>query len=260
MDSPNDRTRPDVEAEDAAPKLLVLICTYNERENLPVLVEHILCTVPTVHVLVVDDGSPDGTGTWVLGQQASDPRLQCIIREGKQGLGTAIRSGMLHAIEHGYAWLINLDGDRSHDPAAIPSMLQLQQQCDLAIGSRYIDGGGMAGCSWRRVFVSRCANVLARLIVGWKIQDCSSAYRMYRVDMLRRIPLNQIQAKGYGFLEEVLAMILRSGGRVLETPIVYTERTRGKSKLSLREAFSTLFALLRIGRLLRKKSGSAAPR
>ena len=112
----------------------------------------------------------------------------------------------------------------------------------------------MKGCSWRRVFVSRCANVLARAIVGWKIQDCSSAYRMYRVELLKTIPLDQIQAKGYGFLEEVLAMILKAGGRVIETPIVYTERQRGKSKLSLREAASTLRALLRIGRSLRKQN------
>lgn len=233
--------------------LLVLICTYNERENLPVLLEQIFRVVPAADILVVDDGSPDGTGQWVLEQQSSDPRLHCVIRSGKQGLGTAIRLGMKQAIEKGYLWLINLDGDLSHDPTAIAAMLPLRNQCDLAIGSRYIEGGGMQGCSWRRVFVSRCANILARIIVGWKIQDCSSAYRMYRVDLLRRIPLDSIQAKGYGFLEEVLALILRADGRVVETPIVYTERLQGKSKLSVREAFSTLFALLRIGKIYRGK-------
>ena len=244
-------------ARDADPnsnsELLVLICTYNERETLPVLVEQLLASLPQASILVVDDCSPDGTAQWVIDRQRSDPRLYVLVRAGKQGLGTAIHLGMKYAVETGYQWLINLDGDLSHDPAAIHELIKLQNRCDLAIGSRYIQGGGMKGCSWRRVFVSRCANVLARAIVGWKIQDCSSAYRMYRVELLKSIPLDQIRAKGYGFLEEVLAMILRAGGRVVETPIVYTERQRGKSKLSLREAFSTLLALLRIGRIVRDK-------
>jgi dolichol-phosphate mannosyltransferase len=235
-------------------ELLVLICTYNERETLPVLVEQLLASLPHANILVVDDCSPDGTYQWVIDRQRSDPRLYVLVRAGKQGLGTAIHLGMNFAVEAGYQWLINLDGDLSHDPVAIHEMIKLQNRCDLAIGSRYIQGGGMKGCSWRRVFVSRCANVLARAIVGWKIQDCSSAYRMYRVELLKTIPLDQIQAKGYGFLEEVLAMILKAGGRVIETPIVYTERQRGKSKLSLREAASTLRALLRIGRSLRKQN------
>jgi dolichol-phosphate mannosyltransferase len=237
--------------------ILVLICTYNERENLPDLVAQIFQTLPEAHVLVVDDGSPDGTFDWVVQQQDHDPRVHGMLRPKKQGLGTAIRAGMKYAIEHQYSWLINLDGDLSHDPANMTTMVQLQDQCDLVIGSRYIHGGGMRGCSWRRVFVSRCANVLARVICGWKIQDCSSAYRMYRVALLQTIPLERIQARGYGFLEEVLAMILRAGGRVVETPIVYTERMQGTSKLSIREALSTFLALLRVGRIARKKNPSA---
>ncbi|MFN6129837.1 MAG: polyprenol monophosphomannose synthase [Planctomycetota bacterium] len=238
--------------------VLVLICTYNERDNLPTLVAQVFQTVPDAQILVVDDGSPDGTFEWVVQQREHNPSVHGILRPKKQGLGTAIRTGMMYAIEHQYSWLVNLDGDLSHNPADMASMLQLRGRCDLAIGSRYIQGGGMRGCSWRRVFVSRCANVLARVICGWKIQDCSSAYRMYRVALLQTIPLDRIQARGYGFLEEVLAMILRAGGRVVETPIVYTERTRGASKLSLREAFSTFFALLRVGRIARKKNRSTA--
>jgi dolichol-phosphate mannosyltransferase len=238
----------------ASNSLLVLICTYNERRNLPELLPRIFLAAPDAHILVVDDGSPDGTGQWVTEQCAIDPRIRCILRSGKLGLGTAIREGMRYAIAGQYAWLINLDGDLSHDPNVIPTMIPLQSQCDLAIGSRYIQGGGMEGCSWKRIFVSRSANVLARMIVGWTIRDCSSAFRMYRVETLQSIPLDQIQAKGYGFLEEVLAMILRAGGRVIETPIVYTERREGHSKLSIREAFSTLAALIRVGRIYRQTS------
>jgi dolichol-phosphate mannosyltransferase len=250
-------TAGDTEPEDIPSGILVLICTYNERENLPNLVERIFQILSSCDILVVDDGSPDGTFQWVVEQRKNNPQIRGILRPAKQGLGTAIRTGMQYAIEHRYQWLINLDGDLSHDPADIPSMLRIRTQCDVAIGSRYIPGGGMKGCSWRRVFVSRCANLLARRIVGWKIQDCSSAYRMYRIDMLRNVPLDRIQAKGYGFLEEILAMILRAGGRVLETPIVYTERTLGRSKLSFREAFSTLAALLRVGKLYRKKNNES---
>jgi len=235
--------------------LLVLICTYNERHTLPILIEQIFSLLSHAHILVVDDGSPDGTGEWAAGQQQIDPRIRLIQRTGKLGLGTAIREGMQHAIQHRYAWLVNLDGDLSHDPRAIPQMTQLQQQCDVAIGSRYIAGGGLRNCSWRRVVVSRSANVLARTIVGWRIQDCSSAFRMYRVATLRNLSLENIQATGYGFLEEVLALILRAGGRAIETPIIYTERAVGTSKLSLQEAFSTLAALIRI-----RKHGRGAGR
>jgi dolichol-phosphate mannosyltransferase len=240
--------------EPASKPLLVLICTYNERRNLPELIPRIFLAAPDAHILVVDDGSPDGTGQWVTEQCAIDSRIHCILRSGKLGLGTAIREGMRYAIAGQYAWLVNLDGDLSHDPSVIPAMIRMQSHCDLAIGSRYIEGGGMEGCSWKRIFVSRSANVLARMIVGWKIQDCSSAFRMYRVQTIRDIPLDRIYAKGYGFLEEVLAMILRAGGRVLETPITYTERREGQSKLSIREAISTLAALIRVGRIYRTTS------
>lgn len=242
-----------LDASSTPAKLLVLVCTYNERENLPKLFDALRGVAPDADFLVVDDRSPDGTADWVRQQAQTDPRVALIERSGKLGLGTAIREGMKHAIQHGYEWLINLDGDLSHDPEAIVTMRTLQNDCDLAIGSRYVEGGGMQGCSWRRILVSRCANWLARGIVGWSILDCSSAYRLYRVELLRRIELEEIQATGYGFLEEVLAMMIRAGARVIETPIVYTERQQGRSKLSVREAISTFMALLRIARIARSK-------
>jgi len=254
--------------------MLVLICTYNERENLPLLLPKIAEAVPGVDVLIVDDGSPDGTSKWVreqqetlhsrtttqevqtsaskqIGIQSDLGKLFLLERQGKLGLGSAIQEGMRYAIEHQYEWVLNLDGDMSHDPAVIPQMIQLRENADLVIGSRYVSGGGLAGCSWRRVFVSRAANTLARWIVGWKIGDCSSAYRLYRVATLQQIDLSQMQERGYGFLEEILAHILRVGGRVLEVPIVYHERRLGKSKISIQEARSAFAALLRASRLRR---------
>lgn len=254
--------------------MLVLICTYNERENLPLLLPKIAEAVPGADVLIVDDGSPDGTSQWVRQQQQNfqliDPqrndlttegdskpensrlgKLVLIEREGKLGLGSAIQTGMGYAIDHHYEWLLNLDGDMSHDPAVIPGMIQRRDEVDLVIGSRYVTGGGLAGCSWRRVLVSRAANTLARWIVGWSIGDCSSAYRLYRVSTLKQIDLSQLQERGYGFLEEVLAHVLRVGGRVLEVPIVYHERRLGKSKISIQEAKSAFAALIRASRLRR---------
>lgn len=254
--------------------MLVLICTYNERENLPLLLPKIAEAVPGIDVLIVDDGSPDGTSKWVreqqetlhsrtttqevqtsaskqIGIQSDLGKLFLLERQGKLGLGSAIQEGMRYAIEHQYEWVLNLDGDMSHDPAVIPQMIQLRENADLVIGSRYVSGGGLAGCSWRRVFVSRAANTLARWIVGWKIGDCSSAYRLYRVATLQQIDLSQMQERGYGFLEEILAHILRVGGRVLEVPIVYHERRLGKSKISIQEARSAFAALLRASRLRR---------
>ncbi len=254
--------------------MLVLICTYNERENLPLLLPKIAEAVPGVDVLIVDDGSPDGTSQWVREQQQNLQLLQpsrntgvqkgdcvpessrlgnlvLIEREGKLGLGSAIQAGMRYAIDHHYEWLLNLDGDMSHDPAVIPEMIQRRDEVDLVIGSRYVPGGGLAGCSWRRVLVSRAANTLARWIVGWKIGDCSSAYRMYRVSILQQVHLSQLRERGYGFLEEILAHVLKIGGRVVEVPIVYHERRLGKSKISLQEARSAFAALVRASRLRR---------
>ncbi len=233
------------------PNLLILVCTYNERENLPLLFEQLQSVVPTAHILVVDDNSPDQTGQWVEEQSRIDPRIHLIARPGKQGLGTAIRDGMNFGLQHGYQWLINLDGDLSHDPRAIHSMLRERESCDLAIGSRYVPGGGMVGCSWRRIGVSRCANILARLIVGWRIRDCSSAYRMYRFDSLRAVRIDELKETGYGYLEEILAHLIRSGAKIVELPIIYTERRQGKSKNSLREARSTFSALLRCAQILK---------
>lgn len=232
---------------------LVLICTYNERENLPKLFEAIRQVAVDVDILVVDDHSPDRTADWVREQQSIDPAIRLIERSGKRGLGTAIRSGMQYAIEHGYHWLLNLDGDLSHDPKSIPDLLAKRESSDLVIGSRYVPGGGLQGCSWRRIAVSRCANHLARWIVGWSIQDCSSAYRLYRVEMLRKLDLNALKETGYGFLEEILAHLLKAGARVSEVPIVYQERRLGESKISLKEARSGLSALMSASKIYRWK-------
>lgn len=233
--------------------LLVLICTYNERGNLPSLFERIYEVLPAAKILVVDDNSPDGTSQWVAEHQAIHSNVSLISREGKLGLGTAIRTGMQFAIDREHEWVLNLDADLSHDPKAIPSLLEASLDHDIVIGSRYVQGGGMQGCSWRRVFVSKCANAYARTIIGWKVRDCSSAFRLYRVSLLKKIQLAKLQGTGYGFLEEVLWHLLDMGGRLKEVGIVYTERKEGKSKISLKEALSTIRSIHEVAALQRRK-------
>lgn len=230
-------------------RLLILVCTYNEKLNLPTLFEKLDATLPGVDVLVVDDNSPDGTAQWVESKAAIRANTFLIHRSGKLGLGTAIRAGMRYAIENKYDWVLNLDADLSHDPAAIPKLLGERTTHDLIIGSRYVSGGGLEGCSWKRIFVSRCANAYARWVVGWKVRDCSSAYRLYRVAALAQLDWTQIHGKGYGFLEEILWHLIDQGNRLKEVGIVYTERQRGNSKISIKEALSTIDSLHRVARL-----------
>ena len=231
--------------------LLILVCTYNERDNLPTLFEQIEAAVPNAKILVVDDNSPDGTSDWVEQQMKLKPSISLIRRSGKLGLGTAIRAGMEFAMNHGDEWLLNLDGDLSHSPSSIQALLAQKDNSDVVIGSRYVEGGGMEGCSWRRVFVSKCANAYARRIIGWSVRDCSSAFRLYRVSRLRALKLNELRGTGYGFLEEVLWHLIDSGARLSEVGIVYTERIEGKSKISIKEALSTIVSIHRVASLQR---------
>ncbi|MCY2983069.1 MAG: polyprenol monophosphomannose synthase [Planctomycetota bacterium] len=229
--------------------LLILICTYNERDNLPTLFEQIQAHVPNAKILVVDDNSPDGTSDWVEGQMKLNPSISLIRRSGKLGLGSAILAGMEFAIQNGYEWLLNLDADLSHSPSAIPSLLDRREESDIVIGSRYVEGGGMSGCSWRRVFVSKCANAYARRIIGWSVRDCSSAFRLYRVSSLKSLRRDELRNPGYGFLEEVLWHLLAQGARLNEVGIVYTERREGKSKISIQEALSAINAIHSVAKL-----------
>ena len=231
--------------------LLILVCTYNERDNLPTLFEQIEAAVPNAKILVVDDNSPDGTSDWVEQQSKLNPSISLIRRSGKLGLGTAIREGMEYAMDHGYEWLLNLDGDLSHSPSTIPALWVQKDNSDVVIGSRYVENGGMKGCSWRRVFVSKCANAYARRIIGWSVRDCSSAFRLYRVSCLRALKLDDLRGTGYGFLEEVLWHLIDEGARLREVGIVYTERLEGKSKISIKEALSTIASIHRVARLQR---------
>ena len=229
------------------PRLLVTLCTYNERDNIDRLIPEIHQYVPDADILVVDDNSPDGTGELAEALAGTDPRIHVLHREGKQGLGTAILAGFRYGIDHDYDLLLNLDADFSHHPRHIPALLECMQTADVAIGSRYVPGGGVTGWNWKRHLMSRGINGYARLLLGLKTRDNSGSYRCYRVARLRRLDLERFRARGYAFQEEVLYRLRRIGCRFAETPIRFEDRRYGESKINRTEALSALWVIFRLG-------------
>jgi dolichol-phosphate mannosyltransferase len=230
--------------------LLVLLCTYNEIENLPRVVAETWQAVPQAHILVIDDHSPDGTGNWVRAHAAIDRQLFLIRRAGKQGLGTALKAGIGWCLDHGYDYLLNLDADLSHPPAIIPKLLERCQQpdCDVAIGSRYIAGGGFSGLPLHRRWMSRGLNAYARRRLKLPLTDCSGSLRCYSRGALEQLPLAQLQCGGYGFLEEVLVHLHAAGARFCEVPFIFSARAGGHSKLSMADAIGALSVIHRLGK------------
>ncbi len=232
--------------------------TYNEIENLPSLVEGIFLAVPQVDFLAVDDNSPDGTGQWCDAQAATNNKIHCLHRTGKQGLGTAIIAGMKYAIDHGYDYVVNVDADFSHHPRYLPAMLagmegrspdgsNIGPPVDVMIGSRYVPGGGTVGWPLKRKLMSRSVNLYARWLLWLKPHDVSGGYRCYRVSKLKELPLDQIRSRGYSFQEEVLWLLRRHGATFGETPIIFADRERGQSKINSSEAWAALRIILQLG-------------
>jgi dolichol-phosphate mannosyltransferase len=235
-----------------ADKTLVMSATYNEIDNLPRLVDEVFDVAPAVDFLVVDDNSPDGTGAWCDERAASDPRVRCIHRSGKLGLGTAIVAGMKYAIEHGYRYVLNMDADFSHHPRYLPAMIAGMDpsqgpERDVMIGSRYVPGGGTVDWPLRRRLMSRAVNLYARWMLWLRARDCSGGYRCYRVATLAELELDSIRSRGYSFQEEILWMLRRAGARIGETPIVFADREQGQSKINGREAANALWIIAALG-------------
>ena len=237
----------DSDSEVRTERTLVTIATYNEIENLPLLVDAIWEVAPQVDILVIDDNSPDGTGRWCDERVPSEPRLRCLHRAGKLGLGTATIAGMKYAIEHDYDLMLNMDADFSHHPRYIPALLAGMQQADVTIGSRYVPGGGVKDWPFKRRFMSWGVNTYARWLLGLRPRDCSGAFRCFRVDLLRKIDFDSIWSRGYSFQEEILCHLKRAGARFTESPILFADREKGQSKINSREALSALGIIFRLG-------------
>lgn len=231
-----------------ASRPLVLIPTYNERDNLAPITEAVRAAVPRAELLVIDDASPDGTGALADRLAEADPRIHVMHRPGKQGLGRAYLDGLAWGLARPYTHLVTMDADFSHDPAYLPGLLAAvgPGAADLAIGSRYVPGGGTVGWSLPRRLLSRGGGVYARLVLGLKIRDLTAGYCCYARDALAALDLAAVSASGYGFQIEMKYRMVRAGKNVVELPIVFPDRTRGASKMSPAIALEALALCVRL--------------
>lgn len=225
---------------------LVLLPTYNERENISELIRQTLALSSGVEILVVDDNSPDGTADAVEQAFGNESRVHLLRRSGKLGLGTAYSAGFRYAIEHEYEKVISMDGDFSHDPRFIPDLIRVSEQFDLVIGSRYVPGGGTENWGLFRKVISRTANLTAHVILSMKQADCTSGYRLYRVELLKRLDFDSVIADGYSYLIEILCRASRQNSKIGETPILFVERRHGKSKISRKEILKAVQTIFRL--------------
>jgi dolichol-phosphate mannosyltransferase len=231
-------------------KPVVIVPTFNERDNIDILLDDLLSLPVNLSVISVDDNSPDGTGEAADGWAARYPdRVQVVHRAGKLGLGTAYIAGFKCAFESDFDRIMTMDADFSHHPCYIPSMLRLSHECDLVIGSRYMPGGGTLNCKASRKALSRGANTFAKLMLGLHAKDCTAGFRCYRREVLQAIDLDSIRSSGYSFLIEMIFYVQRCGFSVGEVPIIFENRQRGASKISQNEVFRALQTVARLSLL-----------
>ena len=232
---------PEKAAECPSQRTLVIVPTYNELENLPLIVARIRKSRPDVHILVVDDGSPDGTGQLADELAAAEPdRIQVMHRTAKDGLGAAYLAAFAWGLDRGYNVLVEMDADGSHAPEQLYRLLDaIDNGADVAIGSRYVDGGTVRNWPHRRLVLSKTANTYARVLLGVDIHDITAGYRAYRREVLEKLDLNTVESKGYCFQVDLTWRAINNGFTVAEVPITFSERELGVSKMSgsnIREA------------------------
>jgi dolichol-phosphate mannosyltransferase len=212
--------------------VLVVIPTYNEVQTLPVVLDRVHRAVPSAHVLVTDDASPDGTGALADERADADPRVWVLHRPGKAGLGAAYRAGFAWGLERGYRVLVEMDADGSHPPEALPRLLHPLTWADVVIGSRYVAGGSVVNWPARRLWLSRGGNTYTRLALGLPVQDTTAGFRAFRAEALERIGYADVESQGYCFQVDMTRRAVREGLVVVEVPITFVERTVGESKMS----------------------------
>ena len=234
----DDRTQP------SSDRVLVIIPTYNERDNLEPIVQRLLGSVPESEVLVVDDGSPDGTGKIADELAEADARIHVMHRTAKAGLGAAYIAGFDWGLDAGYNVLVEMDADGSHAPEQLPRLLRGLEHADVVLGSRWMPGGAVVNWPKHREVLSRGANIYTRIALGTPLHDATGGYRAYRRDVLESIGYASVASQGYCFQIDLAWRAERAGFRVVEVPITFVERERGESKMSgpiVREAFLRVF-------------------
>jgi len=225
---------------------LIIVPTYNERENLPRMAQKLLSLPVTVNVLIVDDNSPDGTGKLADELAAKHPQIHVLHRSEKNGLGRAYIAGFKWALENNYEFVFEMDCDFSHNPDDIPAFLKAAEQADLVLGSRYV--GGIRVINWplRRLMLSRFAGKYVNLVTGMMFSDPTGGYKCFRRRALQAINLDTVRSNGYSFQVELTHRLWRDGFTIVEVPIIFTERVEGKSKISrgiIAEAFWMVWRL-----------------
>ena len=225
----------------AAVRALVVLPTYNEVENIGEVLRRVRLADERLHVLVVDDASPDGTADVAEAIGADTGSVDVLRRPGKAGLGSAYRDGFAWGLAHDFDVLVEMDSDLSHDPGALPSLIgPVAEGFDLVVGSRYVPGGTIPAWSPHRKALSRAGNVYAAVMLGLPVKDLTSGFRAYSASILGRIDLEQVRADGYGFQIEMAYLAARAGGTVTEVPISFVDRVRGQSKMSMRIVLEAL--------------------
>ena len=236
--------------DDAAPAVLVIIPTYNERDNIEAVTAAVQRDLPGAHVLIIDDHSPDGTGDIADALAKRNSTIQVLHRAGKMGLGTAYLAGFERAIDQRYDYVFEFDADFSHDPKYLAPMLDhLRSGADVVVGSRYVDGGGTLNWGPGRKLISRGGSLYARTILGVTLNDLTSGFVGYRRGVLEGIGLSGVRSNGYSFQIEMKYRALRAGYRIVEHPIIFVDRRVGQSKMS-RQIFIealTMVWKLRVG-------------
>jgi dolichol-phosphate mannosyltransferase len=222
-----------------AERVLVVVPTYNEAENIREITARVRRAVPAAEILIADDDSPDGTGAIADELAAADPQVHVLHRPGKQGLGAAYVAGFGWAREHGFDVVVEMDADGSHAPEELPRLLAALRTADVVLGSRWVPGGKVVNWPLRRMVLSRGANLYTRLALGVPIRDATGGYRAYRMPVLDKIDIDSVMSQGYCFQVDLAWRAHRHGLRVVEVPITFAERERGASKMStsvIREA------------------------
>jgi glycosyltransferase involved in cell wall biosynthesis len=227
---------------------LVIVPTYNEADNIDDLLSQLLALPLPIGVIVVDDNSPDGTGETADHWATRYPgRIRVVHRPGKLGLGTAYIAGFRTALDDPYVeCILTMDADFSHNPRHIPDMINLGQTKDVVIGSRYVTGGGSQNCTWKRIWLSKIANFVARTLLRLQARDTTAGFRLYHRRVLQSIPLDQVFSSGYSFLVEMLFMCQRRGWEIGEVPIIFEDRRKGKTKISRQEIFKAQYTVFRL--------------
>ncbi len=228
-------------------KVLVVIPTYNEKDNIQDIIKQIFKNVPSANILIVDDNSPDGTAEIVKKLMEKDKKVNLILKDKKEGLGRAYKTGFKWGVERNYDIIIQMDADFSHDPEVLPEFIKkIKEGYDVIIGSRYTDGVSVVNWPIKRLLISYFANVYARIMTGIPVRDLTGGFKAWKKEVLENLPWEKINAEGYGFQIETTFYAKKRGYKITEYPIIFIERRVGVSKMSKRIIFEAFFLVIKL--------------